>query len=166
MKTPQLEQILSHILPKEKVDFLGVFPRDLIPNDISHYPACYVANTDPSTKPGAHWVAFYLESPKKSEFFDSYGFHPRVYGFTNHVTSYNHTQYQSFASSVCGQFCVLYLYTRTNCCCPIDTHFSKSNHYWNDRKVDKWVRSLRFSRTPPNPCISSRCIQSCTCHKK
>ena len=37
-----------------------------------------VANTDPSSKPGTHWVAFYFPSKGKGEFFDSYG-HPPIY---------------------------------------------------------------------------------------
>ena len=166
MKTPDLERILSTIL-KDKVNFLGVFARDGIPNVINSYPACFVANTDPSSEPGTHWVAFFLESPTKIEFFDSYGFHPSVYGFTQKVTTYNHFQFQTLKSTVCGQYCIFFLYSRSICCRSIETHFSKSNLNWNDSKVDKWVRSIHSnSHLPSHPCTTSHCIQSCTCKNK
>ena len=166
MKTPELEKILATILPKEKVNFLGVFARDEISTVINNYPACFVANTDPSSEPGTHWVAFYLESPTKSEFFDSYGLHPIAYGFTHQVTSYNHTQFQTIHSTVCGHYCILFLYSRSLCSCVIDTLFSKTNLDWNDKQVTKWVRSLSQSKTPFIPCTTSRCIQCCTCKNK
>ena len=47
------------------------------------YPGSYVANTDPSTAPGGHWVAMFFNNPRSAEFFDSYGLHPIVYGLTD-----------------------------------------------------------------------------------
>ena len=156
MNTAQLDSVLRRILPRSKVNFLGVFARDHVPTTIHNYPACFVANTDPSSKPGEHWVAFYLTTPQKIDFFDSYGFHPRAYGFTLPVTSYNHTQYQSLKSNVCGQYCILYLYSRTLCRCS-------SKLAWNDSKVAKWVRSLKASKSP---CTNHPCIQTCKCKNK
>ena len=165
MNTQQIDSILRRILPKNKVNFLGVFARDQIPYSLfassNNFPLCFVANTDPSTQPGEHWVAFFLSSPNKIEFFDSYGLHPRVYDFTLPVTTYNHTQYQTFDSKVCGYFCILYLYSRTHCRCKLDTHLSNSNLAWNDAKVAKWVRSLKVS--PNHPCTTIHCVQSCKC---
>ena len=43
------------------------------PKVIDRFPCGFVANTDPSDEPGAHWVAFYFQSERKGEFFDSYG---------------------------------------------------------------------------------------------
>lgn len=45
-------------------------------------PLGYVVNTKPSSHPGEHWVAVYLDKdPRKpAEFFDSLGNHPRLYG--------------------------------------------------------------------------------------
>ncbi len=164
MNTVQIHKILTRLLPQDKVNFLGVFSRDLIPSlNTINYPACFVANTDSSSKPGEHWVAFYLKSKHKVEFFDSYGFHSRLYGFTIPIDSYNHTQYQSFNSTLCGHFCILYLYTRIRCSCPLEKHFSKTNFKWNESKLTKWIRSLKLTNKPITHCTTNNCIQSCKC---
>jgi len=167
MNTTQLDNILTRILPKSKVNYLGIFAQDEIPTNLKTitYPACFLANTDPSTKPGSHWVAFFLSSPSKIDFFDSYGFHPRVYGFSLPVTNYNHTQYQTFNSKVCGQFSIFYLYSRIHCRCSLDVQFSKTNLGWNDSKVAKWLKSYKLTSIPSHPCTTSRCVQTCKCHK-
>jgi hypothetical protein len=36
--------------------FKGTYPRDMLPK-INHLPSGIVINTDPSNKPGEHWVA-------------------------------------------------------------------------------------------------------------
>ena len=36
----------------------------------------FIANTDPSTEPGTHWVGFYFSTELKAEFFESYGYPP------------------------------------------------------------------------------------------
>ena len=57
----------------------GVFPSD------KTYPAGLISNTDPRDLPGTHWVAMYFTSPGISEFFDSYGFPPEVYGMEDYI---------------------------------------------------------------------------------
>ena len=52
--------------------FKGVFARDNIPFIIS-YPCSLIINTDPSTRPGEHWLALFFNSKKEAEFFDSFG---------------------------------------------------------------------------------------------
>ena len=42
--------------------FCGVFPSDQLPETIDKYPRGFVANTDGSTQPGTHWMAFYFPS--------------------------------------------------------------------------------------------------------
>ena len=37
--------------------FQGVYPSDLLPASVSHYPALFIANVDTSEKPGSHWVS-------------------------------------------------------------------------------------------------------------
>ena len=56
----------------QKKIFDGVFPADEVPK-LNTFPCGFVANTDPSTEPETHWVAFYFPSREKGEFFDSYG---------------------------------------------------------------------------------------------
>ena len=71
-KRAHLDGMLSTI-------WLGVFPADRLPSRITQFPRGLVANTDPSTKPGMHWVAMYFPDASTSEFFDSYGFPPSFY---------------------------------------------------------------------------------------
>ncbi len=167
MKTNEIESILKLIISPTKANFLGVFPKDLIPSfDSLKFPACLVSNTDPSSKPGTHWVALYLVSPTHIEFFDSYGLHPRANGFTFNVSEYNRVQFQSISSNVCGQYCIYYFYKGCNCLCPIHNEFIK-NSSWNDNQVAKWVKKISTSITPHSiSCCTTRCIQSCTCRKQ
>ena len=72
MNTLQLKRALEHN-PSTKKIFGGVFAADELPKTFDTFPYGLVANTDPSTEPGTHWVAFYFPSRDKGEFFDSYG---------------------------------------------------------------------------------------------
>jgi hypothetical protein len=52
--------------------FQGVFSRDTLPSK----PRLLICNTDPSDKPGQHWIAIYVDKNLRGEFFDSFGRHP------------------------------------------------------------------------------------------
>ena len=79
MNTAQVAYALEHD-PKTSKKFCGVFPIDKLPQTIDRYPCGLIVNTDPSTKPGMHWVAVFLTSPQNGEWFDSYGKPPEFYG--------------------------------------------------------------------------------------
>ena len=53
--------------------FVGVFARDELPLIIDEIPAIIIANTDPSTKSGSHWILFYFDNNGNVEYFDSLG---------------------------------------------------------------------------------------------
>ncbi|KAK3704916.1 hypothetical protein QZH41_005383, partial [Actinostola sp. cb2023] len=58
--------------------FLGVFPADRLPT--THRSGTgLIVNTDPSDRPGTHWVAMYWDNEGRAEFFDSYGQTPQSY---------------------------------------------------------------------------------------
>ena len=62
---------IVHALEQDPITsnkFCGVFPCDKLPETIDKYPCGFVANTDPSGKPGTHWVAFYFPSEQKENF--------------------------------------------------------------------------------------------------
>ena len=44
--------------------FIGVYPRNRLPA-IKSYPASLIVNTDPSGKPGEHWLAIYFNKSKE-----------------------------------------------------------------------------------------------------
>ena len=108
METEEIQNVLSQTLCNTNTHFLGVFALDQIPSSFSQYPCAYVANTDPSSRKGQHWVAFYHESSTQLEFFDSYGLPPQTYDFPfpSNLSSlkYNACLLQSLSSSVCGQY--------------------------------------------------------------
>ena len=78
MNTAEITRALEQD-PITSKSFLGVFPSDKLPQPLDKHPCGFVANTDPSSKPGMHWVAFYFPSEGEGEFFDSYGRSPEYY---------------------------------------------------------------------------------------
>jgi len=57
-------------------DFDGVFSVDNQPDD-PHQLVCNTDNTDPSGKPGRHWIAIYIKDGR-GEFFDSFEHRPNI----------------------------------------------------------------------------------------
>ena len=116
MNTAQIAYALERDAKTSK-KFCGVFPSDKLPQTIDKYPCGLVANTDPSTKSGKHWVSIYLSSPRKGSWFDSYGKSPESYGaaFTGFLEKhyddwdFNNRKLQSDCSDVCGQYCIFFL---------------------------------------------------------
>ena len=72
MNTAQIAYALEQD-PKMNNMFCGAFPSDKLPQTIDKYPCGLVANTNPSTRPGAHWVSILMTSGQNAEWFDSYG---------------------------------------------------------------------------------------------
>ena len=89
--------------------FQGVFSVDTLPEN----PRLLICNTDPSTEPGLHWIAIFVDQNGRGEFFDSFGRKPPDV-FADYMNAkcihwiYNTRQLQSFASPVCGQYCLFY----------------------------------------------------------
>ncbi|KAF2891410.1 hypothetical protein ILUMI_14763 [Ignelater luminosus] len=75
----------------------------------------FIANTDPSFRPGQHWNAFFIDENGYGEYFDSFGRPPEgnhmKFLEQNSVTwCYNSQILQSFTSDFCGIYCLVYLY--------------------------------------------------------
>lgn len=100
--------------------FVGVFAADTLPRRLNNYPALLICNTDPISKPGQHWIAFFIDKNGVGEYWDSYGFPPLVAHhkrFLNRLCkkwTYNHSSLQAIDSMVCGEYCVLYLVHRAH----------------------------------------------------
>ena len=126
----------------------GVFPRDNLPSKIETFPRAYVANTDTGREPGKHWVAFYFENKHYAEFFDSYGNDPGYLAkefesfLSRNVKDWIHNvvRLQGDFSTVCGQYCVLFLYYRCRGTSMSDIvrMFSKNTEV-NDVLVNEFV---------------------------
>ncbi len=111
MDTAHVSSVLENIISPHTCEFLGTFPRDLIPKTIVRRPACLVANTDVSGEKGQHWVAIYYLGDNTSEFFDSYGLDPTLYGFDIGMGTFMDGEpIQSIESDVCGHHCIYFLY--------------------------------------------------------
>jgi len=119
MDTNEITFLLSRLLSKTSVNFLGVFPSDKLPSysiTQSFAPCCYVANVDPTGKQGSHWVGFYHSCANRLDFFDSYGRDPKEFGFHFHKliqVQSNKSELQSLFSSFCGQYCIYFLFHRS-----------------------------------------------------
>ena len=96
---------------------LGVFPSDRLPEQVPR-PSCLVVNTDPSDKPGAHWVAIYVAAEGTIDYFDSYGLDPLVPSIVEWIGKFgdeinvNRRTLQSLMSATCGQHCIYFLLMR------------------------------------------------------
>lgn len=94
----------------------GVYPSDHLPRN-EKFPFSLIANIDPATEPGRHWVALYVRTDKVGEFFDSYGRAPSenfasyLRKYCNNI-EYNTVRMQGSLSSSCGQYCLYYLAQR------------------------------------------------------
>lgn len=103
-------------------------------------PFYLISNLDPDFKPGSHWVAIYIDVNGIGEYFDSYGRKPEGYHkmFLDRNTKrwfYNHQQLQSYLSSVCGKYCLVYLYLKIKINVKMHDYikvFSIVNKIYND----------------------------------
>ena len=99
--------------------FIGVFARDELPK-IKSFPCCFILNTAKRTHQGKHWLAFYFDSKKVCNFFDSFGNNPEFFNLQNYLdlaTSKvisNNKPIQSWKSQNCGYYCILFLILRSS----------------------------------------------------
>jgi hypothetical protein len=88
----------------------GVYSRNNLPEE----RGLMVVNTDPSDRPGTHWIAIYIDAEgRHGEYFDSFG-RPPTKTFKDYMNShckywtFNDKQIQSIASRFCGHYCIYY----------------------------------------------------------
>ena len=86
--------------------------------------------------PGTHWIAIYFNEQMKGEFFDSYGKYPvhcnkQFLDFMNrNAVEWEHKIHlQSAFTTVCGQYCIYFLYHR----CRKSSISSTVNSFVNDK---------------------------------
>lgn len=166
MNTTQLECCIEcDSVLKQYV--IGVFPSDRLPEWALPKSYGIIVNTDPANQPGQHWCAIYCDAQGHLEFFDSYGRSPErnsmfittwIHRRSNHVR-FNQKQLQSDRSSVCGQYCLLFLHQRRQGITLrqfLDT-FDSSNFDTNDAYVTSVVSTMY-----PD-CVSNMCLFNQTC---
>ena len=114
MNTREIEYILRKNRKTASV-FLGAVPSDGIP-DASIFPYAVVINTEPHDDRGRHWVAVFVESKDRVEYFDSYGGLPNS-NIATFLLRFPHLlrhtdSFQSLSSKVCGHYCIFFLIKR------------------------------------------------------
>ena len=96
------------------VGWLGVLARDELPDLTSEIrPWCLILYTDPKNQPGTHWLALYAPLVGGIELFDSFGLSPRIYSLDFLHPFYLSYSLQSPSTSVCGHYCIVYIYLRS-----------------------------------------------------
>lgn len=142
MLTSEIENELKDIK-----NFLGVFPLDRIPQLTSNC-SC-VINTDPSNKPGQHWVSILVQNDF-GFYFDSFGLPPLQKEFITSLNkhcvkgwTYNPTTLQSFNGITCGHYCIMYIKLRQKMLthCEIIKMFTKEKIV-NDILVKNLIKFL------------------------
>lgn len=119
MNTIELTGIMKKIAIN--THFLGVLASDQLPiKYVGRLPAMTVINTHPSTMPGEHWLALYIDDDRVGYFFDSFGHAPEYSHFPTTIMSLLKTscdrlefttrQVQDMLSTTCGQHCIFFLY--------------------------------------------------------
>ena len=92
--------------------FRGVFMRDALPADGIYHNESGIINLDNAKGPGTHWVA-YAKRGNCAMYFDSFGnLRPpnELVRYLNVMKiEYNHTSYQTYDQSICGQLCLQFL---------------------------------------------------------
>lgn len=115
-------------------NFLGVFPFDCLPRT-NRERFSFVFNTDPSNKPGKHWIAVYVTS-SRTEYFDSTGKPPVIVSYLKQLgrpVYFSNYHIQAKESIACGLFACNFIKRRSQgeTFCEILDSFSR-NTLFND----------------------------------
>ena len=115
MNTRSLSEICRGDAEISRV-FEGVFPSDCLPSRLP-CPSAFIVNTDPKSKPGKHWIAFYVDQDYLGDHLDSFGRHPipTVEKYLDDKCiewQYSVKQLQSPLTTTCGQYCIYFLHQR------------------------------------------------------
>lgn len=152
---------IEYILKNAVSVFEGVFPADKVPKTVNLHSAI-VANTDPASKPGEHWVAFYFKDGR-GIYFDSYGRPPltkTVLDFLNANSkswTWNKQQIQGYDTDVCGQYCIYFVQE----CVKGKTLHEICSKFTDDTFTnDKWISSI-FQKIKHMPHVKSDFICQC-----
>ena len=102
--------------PRTKGIFVPTHTTDTLPSyHRKKLPCSYIVITHKSHQPGEHWVCIFFPITGPPEYFDSFGFSPKV-DFKNFLVEdyiYNRRFIQYPFSSVCGQYYMYFILMRS-----------------------------------------------------
>lgn len=143
----------------------GVYPADLLPRHVQT-PSAIVVNSDIHTKPGSHWRAIFINKNRELDFFDSYGRPPEValnrfIQGNSRVARFNSHLLQGLSSRVCGHYCLVFLYYRSQGV-SLDEFLTLfcNNPKYNDFKIYEIFKIL-FQNAHTFPINTLSCQTSC-----
>ena len=119
---------------------IEVLPRDFLPRRVTNQPTVIIANTDPSTLPGQHWVAFFF-TKHCVWYFDSYGRPPmepelkRMMGLRKHGRHF--PRRIQGTGDACGEYCLYFILTMID---TMDFDGFGTDLEANDRLVKRLVK--------------------------
>ena len=124
----EIDGLVSKLV--DEVRCIGVFARDEL-FDVTREirPWCLILNTHPKNQSGTHWLAFYAQLSCGIELFYSFGFSPSMYSLEFVGPLHSLFSLQLLSTSVCGHYCIVYIYLRSH-------HYSLSDivHLLNNNK--------------------------------
>ena len=150
--------------PQTANQFIGVFARDELSLLINKFPALIIANTDPSTKSGTHWILFYFDKNGNVEYFDSLGkslfhYHKDFLKFIksncNYYSRVVNKRIQPVNTTLCGHYCLYYAYSR--CVEKIN-----KEHIINNMPSKDWIKCcIPFLFELPEIISECQCCTKC-----
>ena len=129
--------------------FDDVYPIDMLPKAIRHYPIFIVINTHTKNLPGEHWKAILIKEDRTAEVFDSFALPLNTFTenwlnkFTRKWKS-NPRAYQHPSSALCGAYVLYFIINRLKYSNykSFLKNFSTSASD-NDRMINEFYRSLQ-----------------------
>ena len=147
MNTKRISEILSRDR-RTRDAFRGVYPRDGLPTTATT-DSLYVCNTDPSDRPGGHWVTIHFDRNKRAEYFDSFGLPPVFAEFEQFMNDnskfwlHNKRVVQDVYSSACGHHCIFFAVHR---CIGFDMGAISNMHTDNTDFNDDIAREFVYEK--------------------
>lgn len=145
MNTMELEEYLKEM--KHPGFYVGVHAANRLPFSCK-IPCAIIANTEPDSSNGLHWTALFISRNGYGEYFDSFGrpptgYHQKFIKEKTRVWTYNKNTLQNVLSSVCGQYCLMYLLFKMNGFTLAGfVHFLSNNTLHNDAIITHLFKSF------------------------
>jgi hypothetical protein len=174
LDTKTLEDAMSALFRCTKVEQFFVIANDEMKtiNFKGPFPYAIIQNIDNASLPGTHWVCYYVTKRKflltgRSvifwDFFDSYGEAPEFYDLNTppgHMVEYNQVSLQNENSSLCGEYCLHYLF---NIACGLS--YKKYKNLFLNKRGDSIVKRFFNCITFMPSRLCTRTNQSCSTKK-
>ena len=101
--------------------FDGIYAVDTLLTSTPEKPKLLLCNTDPSDRPGRHWLLIFMDGGDTAELFDSMGGELEDYDARLRTFLYRHARdirralhrVQPMGTDLCGYYCLYYAYMRS-----------------------------------------------------